>query len=87
MREHRTTPRKCRVLTHRVPSCLMETWLTVNEVAAYLGLSRQTVYRLMASDELEYVMVGTRRRVSRAAIDAYLARNLQAVQDAAKEEG
>jgi excisionase family DNA binding protein len=60
--------------------------LSVSEVAAYLGVSRPTVYRLMRTGELEYSLVGTRRRVSRVALDAMLARTLQAVQDAAKEE-
>jgi len=38
--------------------------LTVNEAARYLGISRTMVFKLLKSDALESVMIGTLRRVS-----------------------
>jgi len=49
--------------------------LKVPQVAKRLGVSEPTVWRLIGGGELESVVVGARsRRVSPAAIDAYLAR-------------
>jgi excisionase family DNA binding protein len=39
------------------------------EAAELLGLSRPTIYRLMAAGELEWVQIGARRRITAAAID------------------
>lgn len=49
--------------------------LTVDEVAAILRVSRKTVYNLFSSGELGWIPVGSRRRVSRDAVQAYLNRN------------
>ena len=56
--------------------------LKVPEAAARLGLSRATVYRLIAAGQLDYVTVRTERTVKSAgrtripsgAVDAYIAR-------------
>lgn len=64
----------------------MEDILSVTQVAAYLGVSRQTVYRLMRSGQLGYVMVGSRRRVPRQGLDALLAAGYQAILDGPREK-
>ncbi len=50
----------------------MEQFYTVEEVAAALKVTRQTVYRWMQSGALRYVLAGERRRVTQAALDAFL---------------
>lgn len=48
------------------------------EAAAQLGVSKATVYRLIASGDIgETVHVGTRRatRIEQSALDAYIERN------------
>ena len=47
--------------------------LTINSVAQELGVSRSTVYRLIAAQELPTVRVRRCRRVSRTALDRYIA--------------
>ena len=42
------------------------------EVAESLGVSVRTVQRLIAAGELEYVPVGSRRRISVRMVDAWL---------------
>lgn len=48
----------------------------VSEVAATLGLSRSTVYSLMDSGRLAYVLIGRSRRIPRKAITELAARCL-----------
>jgi excisionase family DNA binding protein len=48
--------------------------LTVDQVAELLQISRWTVYRLIWANDLCSVQIGRCRRVSREALDAYLAR-------------
>ncbi len=50
----------------------MEQFYTVEEVAAALKVTRQTVYRWMQTGALRYVLAGERRRVSQSALDAFL---------------
>jgi excisionase family DNA binding protein len=47
-------------------------FVTVNEVAEALRVSRMTVYRLIKQGELPAVRVGSRYRVSAGAVDRYL---------------
>jgi excisionase family DNA binding protein len=47
--------------------------LTMAEAARALSISRAQIYKLANRGELPYVMVGQRRRVSRAALEAILA--------------
>ena len=47
--------------------------LTIDSVAQELGVSRSTVYRLIAARELSTVLVRRCRRVSRTALDRYIA--------------
>ncbi|GAA4628324.1 helix-turn-helix domain-containing protein [Cellulomonas oligotrophica] len=47
-------------------------FLTVNEVADLMRVSRMTVYRLVHSGELPAVRVGRSFRVPQDALDAYL---------------
>ncbi len=56
----------------------MEPLLTVDQVAAYLHLSRTTVYRLVWSGSLRTVKVGSRIRVPESAIAEYLAKEPRA---------
>lgn len=54
--------------------------LRPSEVGAQLGLSRATVYRLIAEGEFPTVHVGKRRatRIEQYAVDAYIARHTTA---------
>jgi putative molybdopterin biosynthesis protein len=49
--------------------------LSVNEVAALLGISRPTVYRLARRGDLASYRVGERLRFKPAEIEDYLERN------------
>jgi excisionase family DNA binding protein len=46
----------------------MQGFLTVNETAAELRVSRSTIYRMFRSGELRWVTVAGRRRVPREAL-------------------
>lgn len=54
-------------------------WLSPTDAATYLGMSRQSVYRLMDMRALPYSLVRlcncTRRRLAVADLDAYLTRD------------
>lgn len=52
--------------------------LTVQQVAAELGVSKMTVYRLTASGELPSVRIGRSIRVRVPDLDAYLSRAVSA---------
>jgi excisionase family DNA binding protein len=47
--------------------------LKPEEVAVCLNIGRSTVYELMRSGVLELVQIGTRRRITRAAVERYVA--------------
>ena len=49
--------------------------LTANEVAARLGVGRMCVYRLMDEGKLGWTHVGRYRKVSMAALEAYIKKN------------
>lgn len=44
----------------------------VNEAAERLGVSRETIYRLIASGDLESVKIGAARRISHEAITRFV---------------
>lgn len=46
--------------------------LTINEVASYLKVHRDTVGKLMTTGMLPYVLVGQRRRVRQSDVLAYV---------------
>jgi len=52
----------------RVPRLL----LTPRQAAQALGISRSTIYELLASGELESVRIGTSRRIPVDALDRYV---------------
>ena len=52
-------------------------FMTVNEVAAALRVSRATVYRLVRSGALTATDVGRSVRVTRRAVDEFLHRHLR----------
>jgi excisionase family DNA binding protein len=56
-------------------STATRTLRTINQVAAYLGIGRTSVYRLVASGELKAVRVGQRLRFRPEDVDAYLERD------------
>ncbi|WP_405409121.1 helix-turn-helix domain-containing protein [Streptomyces decoyicus] len=60
-----------------MPSAL----LTVDQVAARLCVSRWTVYNLIRSRELASLTIGRCRRISEAALNAYI--SLRTEQEAA----
>ena len=47
--------------------------LSIHQACQILGLSRTSVYSLLASDQIRSVTVGRRRLVPREAIDEYIA--------------
>lgn len=49
-------------------------WLTVDEVAARLSLSRSVVYRLMRQGQLAYIKLGRSRRIDVAELADFRAR-------------
>lgn len=51
--------------------------LKVEEAARMLSLSRTTVYELMESGQLPSIKCGTARRIPRAALDEWIAQQLQ----------
>lgn len=52
--------------------------LTVYDAVAYSGLSRSRLYTLMQSGELPSLLVGNRRMIYRADIDAFFAKLTEA---------
>ena len=52
----------------------IEELYTLKEVAAKLRCSRRTVYRMIASGELEVFKVRTEYRVRRSVLEAFIAR-------------
>jgi excisionase family DNA binding protein len=48
--------------------------LTVNESAAVLSVSRDTIYRLMKSGEIRYHVVAGDRRIQQEELERYLSR-------------
>ena len=50
--------------------------LTIASAAAYLSIGKTSIYHLMRTGALAYTRVGSRRRIPREAIDAYLRANL-----------
>jgi excisionase family DNA binding protein len=53
----------------------LERLLSINEVAATLGISRATVYRLVSAGDLAPIRVGAHARFSPADIRAYIDRH------------
>ncbi len=55
-------------------------WLSLRDLAAYSGLSRSTLYRLLNDplNPLPSIYVGRARRVDRLAFDAYMAQKARA---------
>lgn len=51
--------------------------LRAEEVARILGLSRNTIYKLIGSGELRSVLVGRRRLIPVAECEAFLSRCMQ----------
>jgi len=47
--------------------------LLINELCGRLRISRATAYNLMNSGEIEYLRVGAHRRVTEAALEAFIA--------------
>lgn len=52
--------------------------LTVDEAAAELRVSRRTLYRLIESGELPRVKIGSTTRITRAALEHYVAGDAKA---------
>lgn len=50
----------------------LDKWYTPNEAAAYLRVSRATVYGLMRSGDLPYYVVGKRRRIHGTELYRYI---------------
>jgi len=59
-------------------SSLERPLLTISEGCEYLGLSRSTIYRLVADGELRLIKVYSRSLLARGDLDAYVDRLLTA---------
>ena len=49
--------------------------LTPNEAARFLGVSRRKLYSLMADGSLSFIYVGSRRRLDRKELEAFIESN------------
>jgi len=49
--------------------------LTPNEAAQFLGVSRRMVYTLMAEGSLSFILLGSRRRLDRLELEAFIEAN------------
>ena len=56
--------------------------LSAEQCAKLLGLGRTYIFRLLAEGRLESIAVGRRRLIPRAALDAFIARELADQADA-----
>jgi excisionase family DNA binding protein len=61
-------------------------WLTVNAAAAYLSISRATLYRWMETGVIPYAVVGPagRRRLRRDDLDAAMTRATESLRGTGK---
>ncbi|NOK59148.1 MAG: hypothetical protein GFH27_549283n391 [Chloroflexi bacterium AL-W] len=62
-----------------------EKYFTINEVSDMFKVTRKAVYDWMEKGWLEYVIVGTHRRITQSAIDAFVQRG-SAKSEEKKEE-
>lgn len=49
-----------------------EKYYTINQIAEKFGVTRTAVYDWMNTGRLNYVIVGQRRRISQAQLDAFI---------------
>ena len=66
--------------TGRVVTTDQRAALSVTDAAGYLGISRRTVYRLIADEHLVRAKIGRRTVVTRESCDQYLAGRVDGVQ-------
>ena len=55
-----------------------ERYYTINELTAMFGVTRTAVYDWMKAGKLDFVVVGTRRRVLQSHLDAFIQEGTQA---------
>jgi len=53
-------------------------WLASDDSAAYLDISRRTIYRLMENGTLSWSLIGDRRRIAVAELERYAKRRRRA---------
>ena len=56
-------------------------WLTADEVAKHLKISKKVVYNLTSSRAIPYYKLGSRLRFSKTEIDEYLLRHRVSLED------
>jgi excisionase family DNA binding protein len=49
---------------------------TAEEAARYLGIGRTFMFRLLATGQIDSLKIGSRRKITRDALDAYVSRLL-----------
>lgn len=64
-----------RLMSMSPPQPAASNFLTIDEVAQVLRVSKMTVYRLVQNHEIEAVRFGRLYRVPQDAVDAYIARS------------
>lgn len=57
-----------------MPAVAEKLLYTYDEAAALLGVCKRSIYRLIERRKLRFVRAGSRRFISRAEIDAFIAR-------------
>ena len=65
----------------------MDTLMTIDEVAAYLRLSKDTVYRMAQTGRIPGSKVGTQWRFRRGDVDQWLEQNKNIIREAPTGEG
>jgi excisionase family DNA binding protein len=55
-----------------------ERFYSINELTAMFGVTRTSVYDWMKAGKLDFVVVGTRRRVLQSHLDAFIQAGTQA---------
>lgn len=56
----------------------MSRFYTINEIAEMFGVTRTAVYDWMNAGRLDYFVVGSRRRITQEALDAFIQSGTQA---------
>ena len=63
-----------------------ERYYTINELTAMFGVTRTAVYDWMKAGKLDFVVVGTRRRVLQSHLDAFIQEGTQAAKEKMAEK-
>ena len=63
-----------------------ERYYTINELTAMFGVTRTAIYDWMKAGKLDFVVVGTRRRVLQSHLDAFIQEATRAAKEGIAEK-